>query len=163
MGPIPGLGRSLRGGNGYPLQYSGLENSMNRGAWQAPIHAVTGLGTTGRLSRAHSSTPGASQVAVVVKTPPAKVGDTGDVGSMLDWKITWSRKYLLTPAFLPENSMDRGAWWATVHVAESHTRLSTHFSCPSFPMIPHTVFFLQSVHHNFLYVTSCLFSISPEA
>ena len=29
---IPGLGRSPREGNGYPLQYSGLENSMDRGA-----------------------------------------------------------------------------------------------------------------------------------
>ena len=29
LGSIPGLGRSLGGGNGYPLQYSGLENSIN--------------------------------------------------------------------------------------------------------------------------------------
>ena len=28
-------------GNGYPLQYSCLENSMNRGAWQAIVHGVT--------------------------------------------------------------------------------------------------------------------------
>ena len=35
LGSIPGLGRSPGEGNGYPLQYSGLENSMNRGAWQA--------------------------------------------------------------------------------------------------------------------------------
>ena len=35
LGSIPGLGRSPRGGNSCPLQYSGLENSMNRGAWQA--------------------------------------------------------------------------------------------------------------------------------
>jgi len=34
LGLIPGLGRSSREGNGYPLQYSGLENSMVRGAWQ---------------------------------------------------------------------------------------------------------------------------------
>ena len=33
LGPIPRLGRSPREGNSYPLQYSGLENSMNRGAW----------------------------------------------------------------------------------------------------------------------------------
>ena len=31
-GSIPGSGRSARGGNGSPLQYSGLENSMDRGA-----------------------------------------------------------------------------------------------------------------------------------
>ena len=37
---IPGLGRSPSRGNGYPLQYSGLENSMDRGAWQATVHRV---------------------------------------------------------------------------------------------------------------------------
>ena len=35
-GSIPGSGRSPRGGNGNPLQYSCLENSMARGAWWAP-------------------------------------------------------------------------------------------------------------------------------
>ena len=33
LGLIPGLGRSPGKRNGYPLQYSGLENSMDRGAW----------------------------------------------------------------------------------------------------------------------------------
>ena len=41
MGSIPGLGRSLGGGNGNPLQYSCLENSMDRGAWQATVYGVT--------------------------------------------------------------------------------------------------------------------------
>ena len=41
MGSIPGLGRSPGEGNGYPLQYSGLENSMDRGAWQATVHGIT--------------------------------------------------------------------------------------------------------------------------
>ena len=36
MGLIPGSGRSPGGGHGNPLQYSCLENSMNRGAWWAP-------------------------------------------------------------------------------------------------------------------------------
>ena len=35
---IPGWGRSTEEGNGYPLQYSGLENSMDRGTWQATVH-----------------------------------------------------------------------------------------------------------------------------
>ena len=39
-GSIPGLGGSLGEGNGYPLQYSCLENSMNRGAWWATVHGV---------------------------------------------------------------------------------------------------------------------------
>ena len=37
---IPGSGRSPRGENGNPLQYSCLENSMERGAWQAIVHGV---------------------------------------------------------------------------------------------------------------------------
>ena len=39
-GSIPGLGRSPGEGNGYPFQYSGLENSMDRGAWWAAVHGV---------------------------------------------------------------------------------------------------------------------------
>ena len=35
---IPGLGRFPEGGHGNPLQYSYLENLMNRGAWQATLH-----------------------------------------------------------------------------------------------------------------------------
>ena len=41
LGSIPGLGRSPGEGNVYPLQYSCLENSMDRGAWQATVHGVT--------------------------------------------------------------------------------------------------------------------------
>ena len=37
-GSMPGSGRSPGEGNGNPLQYSGLENSMDRGAWQATVH-----------------------------------------------------------------------------------------------------------------------------
>jgi len=40
-GSIPGLGRSPGGGNGNPLQYSCLENPMDRGAWWASGHRVT--------------------------------------------------------------------------------------------------------------------------
>ena len=37
---IPGSGRSPGEGNGYPLQYSCLENSMDRGAWRATVHGI---------------------------------------------------------------------------------------------------------------------------
>ena len=40
LGLIPELRRSPGEDNGYSLQYSGLENSMVRGAWQATIHGV---------------------------------------------------------------------------------------------------------------------------
>ena len=41
LGLIPGLERSPAEGNGNPLQYSCLENAMDRGAWQATVHGVT--------------------------------------------------------------------------------------------------------------------------
>ena len=40
LGLIPGLGRSPAEGHSNPLQYSSLENSMDRGAWQATVYRV---------------------------------------------------------------------------------------------------------------------------
>ena len=40
LGSIPGSGRSPGEGKGYPLQYSCLENSRERGAWWATVHGV---------------------------------------------------------------------------------------------------------------------------
>ena len=40
VGSIPGLGRSSEEGNGNSLQYSCLENPIERGAWQATVHGV---------------------------------------------------------------------------------------------------------------------------
>ena len=40
VGLIPGLGRSPGGGHGNPLQYSSLENPIDRGAWQATVYGV---------------------------------------------------------------------------------------------------------------------------
>ena len=45
-GLIPGLGRSPGEGNGYPLQYSCLENPMDRGAWWPTVHGVAESDTT---------------------------------------------------------------------------------------------------------------------
>ena len=41
VGSNPELGRSLGGGSGNPLQYSCLENPMDRGSWQATVHGLT--------------------------------------------------------------------------------------------------------------------------
>ena len=41
LGSIPGLGKSPGERKGYPLQYSGLENSTDRGTWQATVHRVS--------------------------------------------------------------------------------------------------------------------------
>ena len=45
IGSIPGLGSSLGEENGNPLQYSCLENFMDRGAWWASVHGVPNNGT----------------------------------------------------------------------------------------------------------------------
>ena len=50
VGLIAGLGRSSREGNGNPLQYSCLENSMDRGAWYTIVYGVAESGTTEWLS-----------------------------------------------------------------------------------------------------------------
>ena len=52
-GSIPESGRSLGVGNGNPLQYSCLENSMDRGAWRATVHGVTESQT--QLSSRHGT------------------------------------------------------------------------------------------------------------
>ena len=45
-GSIPGSGRSPGEGSGCPLQYSCLENSMDRGVWWATVHGITELDMT---------------------------------------------------------------------------------------------------------------------
>ena len=44
MGSVPGLGRSPEVGNGNSFQYSCLENSMDREAWQATVHGSQSIG-----------------------------------------------------------------------------------------------------------------------
>ena len=57
LGSVPESGRSPGGGNGNPLRYSCLENSMDRGTWQAAGHAVTKSWTPwwARMHTVHSA------------------------------------------------------------------------------------------------------------
>ena len=54
-GSVPGLRRSPGGGHGNPLQYSCLENPMDRGAWWATVHGVTKSQTRLRRLSTHST------------------------------------------------------------------------------------------------------------
>ena len=47
---VPGLGRSLGGGHGNPLQDSCMENPMDRGAWWATVHGIAELDPTEVIS-----------------------------------------------------------------------------------------------------------------
>ena len=65
VGFIAGLGRSPGEGNGKPLQYSCLENPMQRGAWQATVHRVT------RISHDLATKPSPMLVYFIAQIAPA--------------------------------------------------------------------------------------------
>ena len=126
LGSMPGSGRSPGGGNGNPLQYSCVENPMDRGACWATVHGVTEghdwahtqqagkvylhfafekTETQGDLKIRLSPYNWASQVAPVVKNPPANAGDIRDTGSapgleegmathssLRAWRIPWTEE-----------------------------------------------------------------------
>ena len=51
VGSVPGSGRSPGEGNGNTLQYSGLENPMDRGAWGATVHGIAESDMTEQLTQ----------------------------------------------------------------------------------------------------------------
>ena len=111
---IPGLGRSPGEGKGYPLQYSDLENSTDS-PWSGKDSDMT-------EQLALTCVKG-SQVALVVKNPPANAGDIRDMGPIpgLGRSSAGGHGNPLQYSCL-ENPMDRGAWRATVHrVRKSQT------------------------------------------
>ena len=130
LGSIPDLGRSPADRNGNLLQYSGLENSMDRGAWQATVHGVTKIWT--RLRGQWHPTP--------VLLPRGSHGwrslagcspwdhEESDTTERLQFHFSLScigegDGNPLQCSCL-ENPRDRGAWWAAVYgVAQSRIRL----------------------------------------
>ena len=131
QGSIPGLGRFPEAGHGNLLQYSFLEESMDRGARWAPVHGLaksrtrlsdfTSLPVSGK-TRVALWIP---QVALVVKNPSTNAGDVRDMGSNPELgRSPGGRHGHPLQYSCQENPMDRGAWWATVHgVAKSWTQL----------------------------------------
>ena len=109
---IPGSGRSTGEGIGYPLQYSGLGNSMDYSPW-----GYKESDTTEQLSLSFDAY---GKESTCQCRRHRRWGFSPWVG-----KIPWSRKRQPTPVFLPRKSHDRRAWQATVHrVAKSQTCLS---------------------------------------
>ena len=66
VGSIPKLGKIPGGGHGDPLQYSCLENPMDRGAWWAAVHEVTESGPTEVTERTCGWTPPCPPTALMV-------------------------------------------------------------------------------------------------
>ena len=93
MGLIPGSGRSPGIGIGNPLQYSCLENSMDRGAWWVAVHGVSEESDMTERLHFHSSL--------------SCIGEGN--GNPLQSSCL-------------ESPRDGGAWWAAIHgVAKSQT------------------------------------------
>ena len=97
-GSIPGSGRSPGVGNGHALQYSCLENSMDKGAWRATVRGVARFGhdqaipggSDGKASAYNAGDPGSI---------PGSGRSSGECnGTPLQYSCL-------------ENSMDGGAWW----------------------------------------------------
>ena len=76
-------------------------------------------------NKSYLSLLGVSQVALVIKNPPAHAGDIKDTGSILGCeRFPGGGHGILLQCSCLENSMDRGAWWASVHgVTKSQTQL----------------------------------------
>ena len=110
LGAIPGLGKPPGEGNGYPLQYSGLQDFTD-----CIVHVIS---ESDRLS-------GFSfhfQVVLVVKTPPANAEIARDVSIPGSGRSPGGRNGNPLQYSCLENPMDRAAWGASVHgIAESDT------------------------------------------
>ena len=132
-GLVPGLGRSPGGGCGSPLQYSCLENPMDRGAPRATVHRVAKSWTQLKQLSAHSHTrillfscnlwPMGFAGGSDGKESTCNAGDLGSIPG-LGRSSGGGHGHPLQYSCL-ENPMDRGAWRVTVHgVTKSQTQLS---------------------------------------
>ena len=105
---IPGLRRSPGGGHGNPLQYSCLENPMDRGIWQATIHKVSKSQTGLKWLSTHcqtdvdsfmprclcaASSPGNTLISHTPLLPPPHPTPHTYYWSFTFWTISFSRSY----------------------------------------------------------------------
>ena len=98
MGSIPGLGRSPGGGHGNPLQYSGLENPSDRGAWRVAVHRVTKSWTLLKRLRTHNL----DEKSVQYWLPLA--GTSKGLGVLASIFLLW-RKALFAPGLARETPL----------------------------------------------------------
>ena len=120
QGSIPGLGRSPGGGNGNPLQYSCLENPLDREAWRAAVHGVAGSQT--RLSM-HTCT-NVSRILTLLNIyaylrscfyMPGPVLSTRPVSPSSRTYHVYRDRQSLLPETMPVN-IKQFTWWGTTPV-----------------------------------------------
>ena len=115
---IPESGRSPGGGHSYPLQHSCLENSMDRGAWQAAVCGVSKNRT--RLSDFTSGKTIGFPSCSSSKESACNAGDVGLIPGLRIFPGEGNGNPLECSCL--ENPVDRGVWWAAVHgVTESRS------------------------------------------
>ena len=160
LGSIPGLGRSPGDGNSYPLQYSCLENSKDRGAWRATVHGVTksrtwlsdflSLSLTHTFSLSLSHTPTYTHactretVQVSVNRPQESYLQLNSFecaillskvieGSFLKcvWNTCYTQDYILTLTYL--FFLILPSHWATLNLEQPETSLQRQRCLPWFP------------------------------
>ena len=124
---IPGLERSPGGLNGNPLQYSCLENTMDRGPWHSVVHEASKSWTGPSDFHKHTYTDfqyfSGLPCCLSGKEPACNTRAAGNAGLThgLGGSLGRGQGNPLQYSCL-ENTMDKGAWWATVHsVAKSWT------------------------------------------
>ena len=105
-GLIPWSRISPGEGNGHPLQYSCLENPMDRGTWRATVQEVAKNWTQLSNSRA-------SLVVQRLKVSACNVGDLGSIPGLGRYPGEGNGNPLQYSCL--ENPMDGVAWWAIVH------------------------------------------------
>ena len=106
-GLIPGSGRSPGEGNGNPLQYSCLENSMDRGAWQATVHVSSKESDMTKQINSNSNkflSPSSFPVTpfhlpCVAVSAQIKQETTQIITDYGSEKITWASGYLVWGTF----------------------------------------------------------------
>ena len=132
----PGSGRSPRGGNGNPLQYSCQDNAMDRGAWWITVHGIaksrTQLSTT-MLWYEGDNVPGTLQMETTSSTAtPLQALHSGLFWG--NWEGIWHSFILPIFEFLPVNVWLRYIlWWRRVpgHSTENHDPRTTERSLQS--------------------------------